>query len=80
MKVRSGWSALEETTEALLDRYEAVLCMTMDQAEDLAARFPSADERILCLGEKDILPDRPRTNRILRREIEYLADELSAED
>ncbi len=80
LKVRSGWCALEETTEALLDRYEAVLCMTMDQAEDLAARFPSTDERILCLGEKDILPDRPRTNRILRREIEYLADELSAED
>jgi len=80
LKIRSGWCALGEATSALLDRYEAVLCMTMDQAESLAERFPEADERILCLGEKDILPDRPRTNRALRREIESLAEELSAED
>ncbi len=80
LKVRSGWCALGEATEVLLERYEAVLCMTMDQAEALAARFPAADEKILCLGEKDILPDRPRTGRAIRREIEFLGDELSAED
>ena len=80
MEIRSGWCALGDATAALLDRYEAVLCMTMEQAEDLAARFPAADEKILCLGEKDILPDRPRTDRVLRREIEYLADELTMED
>ena len=80
MEIRSGWCALEDATAALLDRYEAVLCMTMEQAEDLAARFPATDEKILCLGEKDILPDRPRTDRVLRREIEYLADELTMED
>ena len=79
LEVRSGWCSLPEATAALLDRYEAVLCMTMEQAEDLAARFPEADEKILCLGEKDIFPDRPRTNRALRREIEYLAEELSME-
>ncbi len=80
LNVRSGWSALEDATAAMLDRYEAVLCMTMEQAETLAARFPEADEKILCLGETDILPDRPRTNRILRREIGYLVEELGMED
>lgn len=80
LPVRSGCCAQGDATQALLDGYEAVLCMTLDQADALAARFPAADEKILCLGEKDILPDRPRTNRMLRREIEYLVDELSTED
>ncbi len=80
LKVRSGWCAIGEATEALLDRYEAVLCMTLEQAEALAARFPAADEKILCLGEKDILPNRHGTERALRREIEYLAEELATED
>ena len=78
--IRSGWCALPEATAAKLDRYEAVLCMTMEQAEALAERFPAADEKILCLGEKDILPDRRRTDRDLRREIGYLVEELAAED
>ncbi len=80
LEVRSGWCALGDITAAQIDRYEAILCMTMDQAEALAERFPEADEKILCLGEKDILPDRPRTGRALRREIEYLVEELAAED
>ena len=80
LDVRSGWCAVGKATAATLDRYEAVLCMTMEQAEALAARFPEADEKILCLGEKDIFPDRRGTNRALRREIEYLAEELAMED
>lgn len=80
LKVRSGWCSLGEATAALLDWYEAVLCMTLDQAEELAARFPEADEKIMCLGEKDILPDRRGTDRTLRREIAYLAEELAMED
>lgn len=80
LEVRSGWCALQDMTEAQIDCYEAVLCMTLDQADALAERFPKADEKILCLGEKDILPDRPRTSRILRREIKYLVEELAAED
>ena len=51
--------------------------MTLEQADALAERFPAADEKILCLGEKDILPDQRRTGRVLRREIESLADELA---
>jgi hypothetical protein len=80
LNVRSGWCALPGATEALLDMYEAILCMTLEQAEALAERFPAADEKILCLGEKDILPDRRGTERTLRREIEYLAEELAMED
>ena len=80
LSVRSGWCALGGASAALLESFDAVLCMTMEQAEDLAERFPEADEKIMCLGEKDILPDRPRTERMLRREIAYLADELAAEE
>lgn len=77
LEVQSAWCAVGQATAALLEQYEAVLCMTMDQAEDLAERFPEADEKILCLGEKDILPDRHGTGRMLRREIGYLAEELA---
>ena len=80
LDVRSGWCALDEATAAQLDWYEAVLCMTLDQADALAERFPEADEKILCLGEKDILPNRHGTERTLRREIEFLAEELAMED
>ena len=80
LAVRCGWCTLETATAALLARYDAVLCMTMAQAEALAERIPEADEKILCLGEKDILPDKARSGRVLRREIAYLADELSMED
>ena len=80
LQVRSGCCSLGEAAETLLDRYEAILCMTMEQADTLAERFPAADEKILCLGEKDILPDRRGTERQLRREIAYLAEELGMED
>lgn len=80
LRLRSGWCSLAEATEARLRDYDAVLCMTLDQAETLAARCPALDERIGCLGERDILPDRHGTERTLRREIAYLAEELSMED
>ena len=80
LDVRSGWCGLSGATAAQLDWYDAVLCMTLEQADALAERFPEADEKILCLGEKDILPCRRGTERALRREIEYLADELATED
>ena len=80
LSVRSGWCALGEATAALLDWYDAVLCMTMEQAEALAERFPGSDEKIMCLGEKDILPGKHATERALRREIAYLVEELSEEE
>lgn len=75
--LRSGWSSVREANAGLLDCYDAALCMTMEQAEALAERFPEADEKIMCLGERDVLPGRHNTERQLRREIEALADELA---
>ncbi len=80
LEVRSGWCMIGDATTALLNAYDAVLCMTLDQADALAACFPEADEKILCLGEKDILPDRRGTDRTLRRELESLAEELAMGD
>ena len=75
----SGFTALNDATAELLASYDAVLCMTLEQAEALAERFPQFDEKILCLGEKDILPPLRKAQRQLRREIRYLAAELTAE-
>lgn len=76
---KSGWSAAGGVTDALLAGYDAVLCMTLEQADALAERFPEHDRKILCLGEKDILPPlSPKTRRQLKREIRYLAEELRA--
>ena len=75
----SGAVRIEQVTAAMLDRYEAVLCMTLEQADALAERFPEYDARILCLGAKDILPPLKRAQRRLKREIRFLADELGME-
>ena len=72
---------------ALLESYDAALCMTEEQGDALAALWPDLDERILCLGETDIRPPRFATqgawNRLadrLAEEIRYLIDELTGED
>ena len=69
-----------ELSAALLDCYEAILCMTLEQADTLAERYPEHEEKILCLGEKDILPPLKRAQRRLKREILFLAEELSMGD
>lgn len=71
-------------TRALLERYEAVLCMTLEQAGALAERFPEQDEKIMCLGQRDLRPPRLRGGwaklmRALRDEIDALCDELEEE-
>ena len=72
---KSGAVPAPEVTAALLAEYDAVLCMTLDQADALAERFPEYDRKIMCLGEKDIFPN-PKARRQLKREIRYLAEEL----
>ena len=72
-------------TAELLDRYDAVLCMTEAQADELAARFPARDEKIVCLGETDVRAPRlragwPGVMRRLKKEAEALLDELTAEE
>lgn len=78
LKTQSGWAAAKDVTAALLGEYDAALCMTLAQADALAARFPEFDEQILCLGEKDI-PGGAGAEKALRRETAYLAEELLAE-
>ena len=78
-EIKSGCTALQDATAELLGSFDAVLCMTLEQAETLAERFPQFDEKILCLGEKDVLPPLRKAQRQLRREIRYLAAELAAE-
>lgn len=71
--------------ETLLAQYDAVLCMTLSQADALAARYPAYDAKILCLGETDIRPPKHRSGwgalmRRLRGEARALVDELCAGD
>ena len=70
---------------ALLGQYDAVLCMTLSQADTLAARFPEYDKKIMCLGESDIFPPKHKSGwgalmRRLHGEARALVDELCAED
>ena len=78
--LRSAAAETASVTETLLAEYDAALCMTLEQAETLAERFPEYDEKIMCLGEKDILPPLKRAARKLRREINFLIEELGMED
>ena len=76
-----GCCALDAAGPALLKRYDAIFCMTLSQADALAERFPRYDEKILCLGEKDLLPSRPGLGqallrRRLKKEVSLLAEEL----
>ncbi len=69
----------------LLKRYDVTLCMALEQADVLAARYPKFDARILCLGETDILPPEEANGwmpvlRRLRRETWLLASELRGEE
>ena len=70
----------------LLRRYDAVLCMTADMAEELANEFPEFDEKIMCLGAADYSPPRLGLKsawlaaaRKMLAEAESLADELAGE-
>ena len=70
---------------ACLAEYDAVLCMTLSQADALAERFPQYDAKILCLGERDIVPPRHKslwaaTARRVLDEVTQCVDELCMED
>ena len=70
-----------QVTERLLEAYDAALCMTLGQAEELAERFPEQEEKIMCLGSRDINPPRlkggwTKLMRTLSSEISALCDEL----
>lgn len=78
-------AAPQAVSEELLSRFGAVLCMTLDQADTLAGRYPKFDSKIMCLGQRDINPPRmkngwAKTMRLLKAEIESLVDELCTGD
>ena len=75
----------QTVTEQFLDCFDAVLCMTLLQADTLALRFPGREEKIMCLGETDIFPPKHKmlwgnTVKRLKREAEALIEELTMED
>lgn len=74
-------------TREQLARFDAVLCMTEEQGDELAQMYPACDGKIMCLGEKDIVPPLLgsqggwlRAADKIAVEIEYLIDELCGED
>ena len=85
LDVDCGSAPLARVDAALLEKYDAVMCMTLAQADALAERFPAFDERILCLGETDLTPPKHKggwgnVRRHLKREVQYLVDELSGRE
>ncbi|MBR5381561.1 MAG: metallopeptidase family protein [Oscillospiraceae bacterium] len=72
-------------TGELLLAYDAVICMTEDEADELAERFPRCDMRIFALGDKDIAAPRTalgwgKCARSVNEGVLLLLDDLYAED
>jgi len=72
-------------TDRVIDDCDAVFCMTLLQADELSERFPGRDEKILCLGETDISLPKLKVGwgsvmKRLKREAEYLIEDLTAEE
>ena len=75
----------QQVTEQMMDEYDAILCMTLLQADELAERYPDRDEKILCLGETDITPPKRKAGwgavmKCLTAQARDLIAELTAED
>lgn len=73
----------KKVTSELIEGHDIVLCMTESQGDGLAAVFPSADYKIICLGAKDIYPPVlgtrsawKRTVRLISADVDYLIYEL----
>ncbi|MGN1001890.1 MAG: hypothetical protein ACI4PC_03890 [Oscillospiraceae bacterium] len=68
----------------LVQKFDAVLCMTLEQADELADRYPE-EWKIMCLGGSDLRPPRTKMGwsgamKRIRAEVESLLDELCMED
>ena len=71
-------------TAQLMEEYDAVMCMTLAQADEICDRFPGNEERVMCIAESDILRPKMRLGwkgalRRLYAECAAIADELSGE-
>lgn len=47
-------STQREVTRELCEKYDAVLCTTLDLADELAGRWPDLSDKIMCLGDDDL--------------------------
>ena len=66
--------------EELFDRYDAVMCMSLAQVDELLERFPGSEAKIMCMDETDIL--RPRLRMGWKKALERVnavCNELSLE-
>ena len=64
-------------TRELFDSYDAIMCMTLAQADELMERFPGCESKILCIDERDIL--RPRMKLGWKQAIERLRAAIDTE-
>ena len=74
-----------QVSEFLVDGYDAVMCMTMLQADELSERFPGREQKILCLGAEDITLPKLRvgwgsTMKRLKAAVGYLIEDLCGEE
>ena len=70
--------------EAMIDSYEAVLCLNKDIAASLAEAFPQYEEKIMCLGYTDYIAPKLAFKstwvglcRALEKEIENLIGDMT---
>ncbi len=60
----------------LMERYDVVLCMTEAEALSLAERFEDFEEKIMCIGERDIAPPRLENRFTWKTTAERLAVDI----
>lgn len=63
-------------TEEMLVQFDAVMCMTLAQADEICDRFPGNEEKVMCIAESDIL--RPKMRLGWKNALRRLYDECTA--
>ncbi len=75
----AGFEGFEpkELSEELFDAFDAVMCMTLAQVDELLERFPGSERKVFCADETDIL--RPRFRLGWKKALERLRDAMDNE-
>ncbi len=61
---------LKMLTEEMFEKYDAVMCMTLAQVDELLDRFPGSEAKVMCMDDTDIL--RPRLRGGWKKAVERL--------
>jgi len=74
-----------KVTGELLLSYDAVFCMTEDEADELAERYPHCDRRVFALGDRDVEPPKTalgwgKCAKNIDEGVRLLLDDLYAEE